>query len=185
MCANVTKLEKIVKCKEGKFECKECVYKTSSDKLLKTHKHKTEKEKLSFPRSCELCDKEIKCNRDLKMHMREHTCKTIQYQCTLCNFGAYHELEIDIHFGKEHGENFICGLCDYRLNDLQALEMHLKTCEIFRCVKCGYVAINLHDIKLHFQTDHKGENNRRVAHIKLTRESTEEIESKIHNLEDL
>ena len=38
-------------------------------------------------------------------------------------YGAYHELEIDIHFGKEHGENFICGLWNYRLNDLQALEI--------------------------------------------------------------
>ena len=65
----------------------------------------------------------MKYTRDIKMHMREHTCKTIQCQCTFCNFGAYHGLEIDIHFGKEHGENFICGLWNYRLNDLQALEI--------------------------------------------------------------
>ena len=188
VCANVTKLEKIVKCKEGKFECKECDYKASSEQLLKNHmnkKHNVKKEESLYPRSCELCDKEIKCARDLKMHMREHTCKTIQFQCTLCNYGAYHEVEIDIHFGKEHGENYICGLCDYQLSDLQALETHLKTCEIFRCTKCGNVVKNLHDIKLHIQKEHEGEKYKRVVHTKLTRDSTEEIESKTHEIEDL
>ena len=98
--------------KEGKLECSECDYITSSEKLLKSHVNKKYKDqkKTEFPRECNLCDVEVKSTRDLKLHMRNHTCKSVQLQCTLCNYGAYDEIEIDIHFGKEHGENYNNGL---------------------------------------------------------------------------
>ena len=100
-------------------------------------------------------------------------------------YGAYDEIEIDIHFGKEHGKNYNCGLCDYVANALESLEIHLKTCEIYRCTKCGNVAINLQNIKSHIQQDHEGENKNRVVHTKISRESTEEVTSKTYSLEEI
>ena len=49
-------------------------------------------------------------------------------------YGAYDEIEIDIHFGKEHGKNYICGLCDYVANDLESLE-------IYKTIKQFYITI--------------------------------------------
>ena len=74
---------------------------------------------------------------------------------------------------------------DYVANDLESWEIHLKTCEIYRCTKCGNVAINLQNIKSHIQQDHEGENNNRVVHTKISRESTEEVTSKTYRLEEL
>ena len=54
-CVKVTKLEKVLKFKKGKFKCKACDYKTSSEK-----KHKNEEEKTFFP--------------FFKIHKREPTC---------------------------------------------------------------------------------------------------------------
>ena len=70
-------------------------------------------------------------------------------------------------------------------NDLESLEIQLKTCEIYRCTKCGNVAINLQNIKSHIQQDHEGENKNRVVHTKISRESTEEVTSKTYRLEEL
>ena len=76
-------------------------------------------------------------------------------------------------------------MCDYQANDLESLEIHLKTCEIYRCTKCGHIAINLQNIKSHIQQDHEGDTNNRVVHTKLIRESTEEVTSKTYSLEEL
>ena len=117
--------------------------------------------------------------------MINHTCKSIQFQCTLCNYGAYDEIEIDIHCGKEYGQTYNWGLCDYEANDLQSLEIHLKTCEIHKCTKCGFITINLQNVKSHSQTDHEAEKTKRIVHTKLIRESTEEVTSKSYSLEEL
>ena len=76
-------------------------------------------------------------------------------------------------------------MCEHQANDLESLEIHLKTGEIYRCTKCGNVAINLQNIKVHIQQDHEGEKNNRVVHTKLIRESTEEVTSKTYSLEEL
>ena len=80
--------------------------------------------------------------------------------------------------------HYHCGLSDYVTNDQESLEIHLKTCEIYRCTKCGNVAINLQNIKSHIHQD-EGENNNRVVHTKISRESTEEVTSKTYCLEEV
>ena len=55
--ATLSKLENISKSKEGKLECSECDYITSSEKLLKNHLKITHKDQKNseFPRECDLC----------------------------------------------------------------------------------------------------------------------------------
>ena len=66
------KLTNLEKNREAKFKCKECKYTTASGHGLKTHvakKHNTAQKKeemLTFPITCELCDKELK---NLETHL--------------------------------------------------------------------------------------------------------------------
>ena len=45
--------------------------------------------------------------------MKTHSYKLTQYQCYLCNFSEDNEIGIEVHVGRENGENFECGLCEY------------------------------------------------------------------------
>ena len=152
----IKELEKIIKCMDSKFKCKECDYTTGSEQGLKSHvskKHKPSKESLDFPRSCHLCEKNLTNLKDYKIHMKTHSYRLIQYQCKMCSFSEYNEIGIEVHVGREHGENFECGLCEFIADDLESLDVHLQTCEIYKCHKCENVFKNVKDLKQHYPTE--------------------------------
>ena len=43
---------------------------------------------------------------------------------------------MEIYLGKCRSENFECGLCDKRFQELDKLELHLFTCEVNECCEC-------------------------------------------------
>ena len=138
----IKELEKIIKCRDSKFKCKQCEYTTGSEQGLKTHiskKHKPTAESLDFPRSCHLCDKNLQSLKEYKIHIKTHSYRLIQYQCNMCSFSEYNEVGIEVHVGREHGENFECGMCEFIAEDLESLDLHLLTCEIYKCNKCEIV----------------------------------------------
>ena len=69
--------------------------------------------------------------------MRTHSYKDAVYKCDLCVFVGGDEIEMDLHFAKFQGVNFECDLCDYTAKDLEILDTHLITCEIYTCAICG------------------------------------------------
>ena len=181
----IKELEKIIKCRDSKFKCKQCEYTTGSEQGLKTHiskKHKPSSESLDFPRCCHLCDKNLQTLKDYKMHMKTHSYRLIQYQCNMCSFSEYNEIGIEVHVGREHGENFECGLCELTAEDLESLDIHLLTCEVYKCNKCENVFKNLQDLKQH---SHENETHKTATHIKQSREDKHSYDAISYRYEEL
>ena len=82
-----------------------------------------------------------------------------------------------------HSENFECGLCDIVAKDLESLELHLFTCEMFKC--CGDKFKSFSDLKCHIENDHEEDTLIQVEHAKLKRENKEEVSSKTLWKEDV
>ena len=91
------------------------------------------------------------------------------------------------HIGKEHADEFECGLCDINTKNKEELEMHLSTCEIFKCVSCRKTFKTLSDLKQHFSNIHEKEKEswKQTEHIKQNRENSEIFDSKIHTYHEL
>ena len=100
---------------------------------------------------------------------------------------AADSIDMSVHIGKAHGENFECGLCDYIAEDLEALDVHLFTCEVYKCSRCEPKFQNLSEVKKHFETDHAGlaEMFRNVEHIKQSRENENEYSTTPHKYTEL
>ena len=62
---------------------------------------------------------------------------------------------MEVHIGKQHGEKVECGLCNFGAKDLEALSMHISTCQIYLCDECCYRTIHIHEIKEHLEKRHK------------------------------
>ena len=73
----------------------------------------------------------MKDKAHLKKHVRTHSYSLVQYQCDLCEFMGYDEIDMDVHAAKHHGDQHVCGLCDYEAKSLDRLEIHLSTCEYY------------------------------------------------------
>jgi hypothetical protein len=65
--------------------------------------------------------------------MKTHSYKSALFKCEECEFFGTNHLTMEVHLGKEHSANFECGLCEVEAKDLENLEMHLFTCEIYEC----------------------------------------------------
>lgn len=46
-------------------------------------------------------------------------------------------------------KHFECGLCDAKFEDLDSLELHLRTCEMYECSECYLKLRDLSDMKKH------------------------------------
>ena len=81
----------------------------------------------------------IKNKRDFKHHViSKHSTTNIgneTYKCNECDFVAYYKT-LEVHLGKTHTEKFECGLCENNFANHKTLEMHLKTCEIYKTRYC-------------------------------------------------
>ena len=152
---------------------------------LKTHmarKHKSREDIKSFPQQCTLCDEVLKDLKQQKTHMRMHSYKYVQYQYGTCDFTGGCDIDMEVHMGKVHGEKFECGLCDYEAKDLETLETHLLTCEIFKCNICKIKMLQFSQLKKHFLDNHKqSEQTRDITHIKPYRDIKEIYEEKTHS----
>ena len=61
-----------------------------------------------------------------------------------------------MHFKRLHCENISCGMCDFIAKDVNTLDIHKSTCEIYKCncVDCGKTYTVLGDIKEHLEKKH-------------------------------
>ena len=95
-------------------------------------------------------------------------------------------MTMEVHLAKHHNDKFECGLCEYVAKNLDNLEMHLSTCEIYRCNKCKTKFKNLQDLKTHFTKDHESKDSFvEVFHVKQSRENKEEFEGRNHFYREL
>ena len=94
-------------------------------------------------------------------------------------------LTMEVHVGKMHSENFECGLCDNKFKDIEALNMHMATCEIYECNGCYFRVKTLADIKKHFQNKHEDDEDVKITHGKVNRKCGEEIDDTEYFIHEL
>ena len=88
-------------------------------------------------------------------------------------------MTMEVHLAKHHNDKFECGMCEYVAKDLDNLEIHLSTCEIYTCTKCKTKFKNLPHLKTHFEKEHETKDSFvEVYHVKQSRENKEEFEEK-------
>ena len=86
-----------------------------------------------------------------------------------CDFGAVNEISIQVHRGRCHGAGFECGICDFRADSLESLNIHLNTCEGFECDKCSIRVYNISYMKEHKNGKHGAKDHLCIRHGKLDR----------------
>ena len=122
-------LEKIKKQESKKYKCSECTYEATSERGLKTHigrKHQAENG--NFPRTCDLCDFQIKNRKDMKKHMLSHSYKRVEFNCDECDFYGRDDLAMEMQYRKTHSYLFECVLCESKFIDEEMLELHTFIC---------------------------------------------------------
>ena len=180
----LSKLEPSVKSEN--FKCTECKFTTDSEKGLRTHVTRKHKTATKFPRKCDLCEIELESGLKMKIHMRTHSFKSIQYKCEECDFCGDDESAMVVHNGRVHSENFECGLCNFVAKDLEALDLHLFTCEVYECCDCKNRFTNLCELKTHLVEKHKDQKTiQYILHMKQDRTNPEEYTNQVYKKEDI
>ena len=122
----------------------------------------------------------------MKRHKKSHsyTFEDNNCKCKECDYVGKNAWTLQIHNGKAHSQSIDCGLCDFPAKDLETLNLHLKTCEIYECDNCEHVAKNISSIKKHIHTS-KECNTSTVHHVKIDRNDDEEANEKEYEQADL
>ena len=180
---NVT--EKKILEKKKNIKCSQCDFDAISEHGLKVHmkrKHTiTGIEK--YPRNCDICDVKVDNQKKLKEHMKTHSYKEAKFKCEECEFIGENEYTMDVHNGKLHSDKFECGICEINTKGLEELELHLFSCEIYKCHKdgdCNTKFKTLSEIKAHITADHIYSG---FEHLKLDRNFVNEVTVKTYYFE--
>ena len=134
--------------------------------------------------NCDLCEDEIKSKSEMKRHMKTHSYKLVNYQCKECTFFCESEHEMEVHIGKKHSDKFECGLCGFETKDIKYLNVHLRTCERYKCEHCEQKFATLSDVKIHLESFKLGL-DLEIFHLKQNRSDSEVIYEKSHYVKDL
>ena len=186
----IKELEILVKNKgkrdQDSFKCSDCEFVSKSRNGLKTHKAKmhTKTKESEYPAECELCEAKLPSEKDMKEHLRLHTYKRSTFKCEDCDFCSENFLTMEVHVGKQHSENFECGLCNYEAKDIEALNLHLTTCQIYVCEDCYFRTQHMHDIREHLKDKHNNDFSL-IIHAKINLKDPETIDQILHSKEDL
>ena len=181
---------------ESKFECPHCEFVSTSKQGLKVHmtrKH-TKYTKDNRPNKCEVCDAHFMrylgkpmYDESVEKAILAHSYKCssyLKYKCDECEFWGKNILSMKVHVQKHHEEKTTCGLCDYVADDIETLETHQFTCEIFKCFNCHKKFTNLAALKKHVSEDHE-EKSTWIAHSKKDRKNSDYYKSDDHKFKDL
>ena len=166
---------------ERSVPCEKCNFVSKSKQGLQVHmraKHKESKEPHvdavetcdeGNQFTCENCDFVSENEANLKTHITEE-----HEKCNDCDFVGGNNHTIDVHVGKVHSEYLECGLCEFKADNLENLEMHLFTCEIYECNNCKSREKTLSDVKTYIKKDHIN-HLVQVWHMKMDRTKCEEV----------
>ena len=128
---------------------------------------------------CRNCDFETNSEKGLKQHTsKKHTKSEDKGRTVFCEYckHAFNNNEtLAVHIGKNHTDNFKCGLCERFFETKENLEVHLNTCEVYQCTKCKKKELTMSDSKEHIIKDHDSENYIMVDNFKLSRENWEDV----------
>ena len=77
---------------------------------------------------------------------------------------------MEMHVKKLHSEDITCGIWDLIVENVEDLETHLVTCEVYRCSDCKTKFSIVSEIKKHINKDNK-ERNVCLTHVKTNKRS--------------
>ena len=127
---------------------------------------------------CRNCDFETTSEKGLKQHTsKKHTkseYKGTTFRCEDCFFLGNSKETLEIHKGKHHTDNFECGLCENTFGNRENLDIHLNTCEIYRCSKCQKKESTIKAIENHVINLHDSQKYLMIDNFKISRENSEE-----------
>ena len=177
---------------EGKITAKDNLIKELDQKIIQMEEKISVLEtKLKEATSTPISAKNFKCNKcdfsthseqGLKTHeKRKHTEKTKPlssketiFKCTNCDYFGKSKETLEVHNGKMHAEQFKCGLCEMLFDNIQKLETHLITCEVYRCTRCLTKEKTISSIQAHVE-NHTDNNYLYIHHLKTSREDRNEV----------
>ena len=90
---------------------------------------------------------------------------------------------MEVHVGKCYSNNLECGLCDAEFKDLESLELHLRTCEMYECSECYLKLRDISEMKKHAVIDH--ESDIIIQHLKIDLDNLCEVIPKSYQLSQL
>ena len=186
----VTKNDDKLKNKKKKktFECDLCDFVSCSEAGLRSHQtriHTISTINNQFPKTCDLCDYEVKNKTELKRQLKVHSYKAINFKCKECEFFCNTELEMQVHIGKKHTDNFDCGICESEMKSMLKLRIHQTTCERYKCEHCDKKFASLSDIKAHIKSEGLISPCLEIFHLKQNRTDSEVLDETSHFLKDL
>ena len=123
----------------------------------------------------------------MKIHKLSHSVITYQkgsvlekQTCKKCNYKCSSIETMEVHLGKGCLGNFECGLCEGKFKNLESVETHLHTCEVYECCVCFKRLKTLSKIKTHIQNEH--EDCEMVIHLKMDRWNEKEVSKKSYHI---
>ena len=140
----------------SKLKCSVCGYLAKSSSGLRLHinrKHtKYDENVTTF--QCEDCGDKFGSAEDLKEHMITHSYQKLQFKCDECDFWGPNEHTMEMHIKRLHSETITCGMCDFEANEIESLDTHTFTCEMYKCNECNQTFLHLDDIGKHMRNMH-------------------------------
>ena len=177
-------LKTSIRLTEDTINCEECNFTTTSKQGLKTHikrKH-TLLDSEEIPKTCDFCDVNFDNINKMKVHLKTHSFKKLDFKCEDCDYFGPNEITMEVHHGRKHSQDPECGLCEFKANSGENLETHLVTCEIYDCKRCDLRFQNLTTMRTHLQEEHKGHTQIvTIVHAKLDRKNSEIVACKEYN----
>ena len=107
-------------------------------------------------------------------HLKTHSYKEAKFQCEDCEFVGNTRETMNVHIGRFHTDQFECGLCERNLGNSSSLDVHLNTCEIYRCRMCWEEKNTISELKDHLK-NHNNPQHIVIEHFKMSRSSNSEV----------
>ena len=110
--------------------------------------------------------------------MKSHSYREAHYKCEECDFVGESEITMEVHLGKVHSDKYECGLCDFEAMTLENLELHLFSCEVYKCNYCEKKFKCIKDVKDHIEEMKYSGGYEFIIHLKMDRNSPNEVSDK-------
>ena len=101
---------------------------------------------------------EFKSSEDLKERMIIHSYSypKLQFKCDECNFWGPNKQRMKMHVKRNYSEIISCGMCNFEANQVETLDTHTFTCEMYKCNECKITFLHLDRLKTHMKNEHHG-----------------------------